>query len=278
MLIRMRSFVTLAIGVWLAGIPPVGAQQAPARAVPPAPEAARAPVREAPAGPGDAERRAAGDFECLLEPRVVVHVGSPVDGVIQEVTVDRGDRVTAGQVVARLESGVEAASVEVRKARAEFGARKAERNVELFNRQLISAQEKDELDTEQRMTELELRRDLEALKLRTVVSPINGVVVERYLSAGELVRQDKVKIMKLAQIDPLNVEVVVAGQLYGSVRTGMSGEVAPAAPLKGVHKARVTVVDPVIDAASGTFGVRLELPNPGGRIPSGIKCRVRFHR
>ena len=277
MLMRMRSFVTMAIGAWIAALPLAGAPQAPApaRAAPPASEAAgRAPAP----GPGDAERRAAGDFECLLEPRVVINVGSPVDGVIQEVAVDRGDRVTAGQVVARLESGVEAASVEVRKARAEFGARKAERNVELFNRQLISAQEKDELDTEQRMTELELKRDLEALKLRTVVSPINGVVVERYLAPGELVRQDKVKIMKLAQIDPLNVEVVVPSQWYGSVKPGMSGEVALAAPLKGMYRARVTVVDPVIDAASGTFGVRLELPNPGGKIPSGIKCRVRFNR
>ena len=224
------------------------------------------------------ERKAGGDFECLLEPRVVVNVGSAVDGVIQEITVERGDRVKVGQVVARLESGVEAASVEVRKARAEFGARKAERNVELFNRKLISAQEKDELDTEQKMTELELKKDIAALKLRTVLSPVNGVVVERYLSPGELVRQDKVKILKLAQIDPLNVEVVVPAQVYGSIKVGMGGDVSLPAPLRGVYKAKVTVVDPVIDAASGTFGVRLELPNPGGKIPSGIKCRVRFSR
>ncbi|CAN0204246.1 unnamed protein product [Phaeothamnion confervicola] len=44
----------------------------------------------------------------------------------------------------------------------------------------------------------------------------------------------------------------------------------------GSFRARVTLVDKVIDAASGTFGVRLELPNPGGRVPAGIKCRVRF--
>jgi multidrug efflux pump subunit AcrA (membrane-fusion protein) len=38
----------------------------------------------------------------------------------------------------------------------------------------------------------------------------------------------------------------------------------------------VIVVDPVVDAASGTFGVRLELPNPEHAIPAGLKCRVRF--
>ena len=40
--------------------------------------------------------------------------------------------------------------------------------------------------------------------------------------------------------------------------------------------ARVTVVDRVVDAASGTFGVRLELPNPDYRLPAGLKCKVRF--
>jgi hypothetical protein len=38
----------------------------------------------------------------------------------------------------------------------------------------------------------------------------------------------------------------------------------------------VKVVDRVIDAASGTFGVRLELPNRNGKVPAGIRCRVRF--
>jgi hypothetical protein len=40
----------------------------------------------------------------------------------------------------------------------------------------------------------------------------------------------------------------------------------------------VTVVDRVVDAASSTFGVRLELANPDYRLPAGLKCRVRFLR
>ena len=48
--------------------------------------------------------------------------------------------------------------------------------------------------------------------------------------------------------------------------------------MRGTHTARVKVVDPVIDAASGTFGVRLELPNPNYRLPAGLKCKVRFPR
>jgi len=44
----------------------------------------------------------------------------------------------------------------------------------------------------------------------------------------------------------------------------------------GTYAATVTVVDRVLDAASGTFGVRLTLPNPDLQLPAGIRCKVRF--
>ena len=50
----------------------------------------------------------------------------------------------------------------------------------------------------------------------------------------------------------------------------------PEAPLTGEYTAKVTVVDRVVDAASGTFGVRLELPNHDLKLPAGLKCSVRF--
>ena len=80
--------------------------------------------------------------------------------------------------------------------------------------------------------------------------------------------------MKLAQLDPLRVEVFVPISMLGRIRVGMQAEVMPEEPVKGTFKARVIVVDRVADAASGTFGVRLELPNPGYRLPAGLKCKV----
>jgi multidrug efflux pump subunit AcrA (membrane-fusion protein) len=56
----------------------------------------------------------------------------------------------------------------------------------------------------------------------------------------------------------------------------MSGEVTLQPLMKGSYAAKVVVVDRVIDAASATFGVRLELPNPGNKFPSGVRCQVRF--
>ncbi len=217
-----------------------------------------------------------GPLDCLLEPHMVVSVGSPVDGVLEQVMVDRGDVVRKGQVVARLRSGVESASVELAKSRVEFGRRKVERNEALFEKQLISAQERDEMVTEARLHEAELKKDTEVLKLRTIHSPIDGVVVERRLAPGELIRSDKSVVLRLAQINPLNVEVVAPADLFGSIRLGATGNVSLKPLLPGAYPAKVVVVDKLIDAASGTFGLRLQLPNPNHRIPAGIKCSVEF--
>jgi len=215
-----------------------------------------------------------GELECLVEPHLLINVGSPVDGVLEQVLVNRGDRVRKGQVVAKLQAGVETAAVNLSEARVEFGRRRAERSEGLFAKQLISAQERDELVTEVRLREEELKKDQETLRLRTIVSPIDGVVVERRLAPGEFTRTDKSVVLRLAQIDPLNVEVVAPSSMFKSVRVGMSGRVSLAPFLPGTYHAKVVVVDKVIDAASGTLGIRLQMPNPDNKIPAGIKCSV----
>ena len=110
--------------------------------------------------------------------------------------------------------------------------------------------------------------------MRRLRSPVRGVVVERILSPGDLAGREPV--LKIAQIDPLRVEVFAPISLLGKIRVGRKAQVRPEAPVGKVHSARVTVVDRVVDAASGTFGVRLELPNPRYRLPAGLKCKVRF--
>jgi multidrug efflux pump subunit AcrA (membrane-fusion protein) len=125
-----------------------------------------------------------------------------------------------------------------------------------------------------RLAELEYKRAVEVVNRMTIRSPVNGVVVERYLSPGEYIENQSV--LKLAQIDPLNVEVVLPVDLLPSIKVGMKARVIPEHPVGGQYTAEVKIVDQVIDAASGTLGVRLQLPNPNHRLPAGLKCKVIF--
>jgi RND family efflux transporter MFP subunit len=225
-----------------------------------------------------------------------------VPALISEVLVDRGAIVKKGDIVARLESGVEAAAVSLAKVRAndesairsghtrvEFQSRKEERTKQLRRGDNVSISTSDEAETAARVAEneldaaeinlklaqLELVRANELLNQRIIRSPINGVVVERTLGPGEYA-YDQSHIMTVSQIDPLNVEVYVPLSQFGRIRPGMSAEVYLEAPVGGRYTAIVVVVDQVFDAASATIGIRLELPNPDYALPAGLKCRARF--
>src|SRR3954452_7664843 len=58
-------------------------------------------------------------FECLVQPKMGLKLGTPVPGLISELLVDRGAILKKGEVFARIESNGEAATVELARARAE---------------------------------------------------------------------------------------------------------------------------------------------------------------
>ena len=244
------------------------------------------------------------EYDCLIEARQALDIRSPVEGVIEAVHVQRGAPIRKGQVLAILYSGPERAVLdlarsragnegEIKAAEARVGItrKKYERSEELVKKNFVSESARDEAEAEyrfaleqlrvaqenRRLAELEVKRAEEVLAQREIRSPVAGVVVDVRLRPGELTSSNqKDPIVKVMQIDPLNVELILPAAHYGKIKAGQRAWVMPEAPVGGKYNARVEVVDPVLDAASGTFGVRLTLANPDGRIPAGLKCRARF--
>lgn len=243
-------------------------------------------------------------FECLIEPMQVVEIRSPAEGLIDKVYVHRGDTVTKGELLVRLQSDVEQSAVEVARFRAEmtghitaakdrleFARKKLNRLQKLRKGQFVAEQDRDKAETEeqlaeanlqeaqedQRLARLDYHHAVDLLNLRILRSPFDGVVVDRMLNPGDLTESgsDRKPILKLAEIDPLRVEVVLPEEAYGKVRVGMTATVVPEG-LGGRYTARVTVVDRVLDAASDSLGVRLELPNKQGKLPGGLRCTIEF--
>jgi hypothetical protein len=74
----------------------------------------------------------------------------------------------------------------------------------------------------------------------------------------------------------LLVETFLPVEYYSRIKIGQPGRVMTDGAIAGTFEANVTVIDRVFDAASKTFGVRLELPNPGYVLPAGQVCTVSF--
>ncbi|MDH5708507.1 MAG: efflux RND transporter periplasmic adaptor subunit [Hylemonella sp.] len=246
----------------------------------------------------------ANPYDCLIEPNQTVELRSPVEGVIQSVLVRRGDRVRAGQVLVNLESAVEQSSVDLARYRSQvvgrldsarnrldYASKKYQRLAELNRKNFVSEQVSDEAAAEQRLSEsayqeakeelevarLEYRLAMQVLSRRALRSPFDGVVVDRFLNPGDLAESGagRKPILKLAQVKPLRVEVVLPIEAYGKVKRLSKAQITPEA-LGGRYAATVTIVDSVFDSASGTFGVRLELPNTGASLPAGVHCKADF--
>lgn len=238
---------------------------------------------------------------CLVEPDRVADVGSQSIGVLERLLVERGDHVVSGQVLARLSAQVERASVSVAEARseadaelrqaaaaAELAQRKLQRAKDLLKQEFVSDQAVDQADAEYRVAEQRVSQARESQKVaqreyrlsaaqlgqRDVRSPFDGIVIERYRTEGERIEREPV--VRVARIDPLRVEAIVPASQFGSIAAGQMATIRTDLPNFSTMSAKVVLVDRVIDPASNSFRVRLTLPNPDNRIPSGLRCRVDF--
>jgi len=254
------------------------------------------------AGSAFAQSNNANQLNCRIEPSTMIALSSPVVGVISEVLVDKNSKVEKGTVVARLESSVETATAELRRVQAElhsdvdaqrlqldFSQRNLERVNNLYEKKAASFTELDKAKTERaiaaqqlqqaqdrkRQADLEYKRALADLQKRTIVSPVSGIVVERFKQPGEHI--DFEPVLKIAHLDPLKVEVFAPSSLYGAIKEGMKATVTPElGSTNKTYTADVILVDQVIDGPSNTFAIRLSIPNPDNKIPSGLKCKVSF--
>lgn len=243
-----------------------------------------------------------GDGTCLVKPNHVIQIGSPVFGVLSNVLVDRSQKVVKGQLLAKLDTTVEEAQLAIDLYRttetaqldamnADLGwnLRELARRQKLAGNMFSRANDIDEVQTKAEedriairkaendlhMAKLEADRSEAQLNLKMIRSPVNGVVTDLKLAAGEYI-YEQTPIMVLAEVDPLAVDLIVPAERYRAVKVGAVAELHLYPPVDTTVPARVNEIDPVIDAASNTFRVRLSLPNPDDKIPAGVRCSARF--
>jgi RND family efflux transporter MFP subunit len=260
------------------------------------------------AASGGARAEELADFasraSCLIEPNNIYKLAIAAQGALANVAVLRSDKVTKGQIIAELESGVEQAQVEAARARAatevfiqlktaiyEAAQSKVDRQLALRDKQISSQQSLEEAqsaaavakaDLEQARLDrtlagFEVRRLEAALERRILRSPADGVVTAVDLHTGEYADPTN-SVATVTEIDPLKVDIYLPAHAYPLVKLGARGLVTAQDPPSGPREAVVVTKDPQIDASSGLFLVQLRLPNPDGAIPAGVRCKVEFPR
>jgi RND family efflux transporter MFP subunit len=263
-----------------------------------------APVEVAAIERGPLEHRRT--FSGTLSPRAEASVAPKISGRIQSLSVNLGDTVERGQVVAALDddeaqqdvaqSEAELAVAEANLAEAQSALATAIREYErvqtLRERGVASESELDVADAdrlarqaEQTVAQAEVRRaasSLAAAKIRLGYTQVQAtwddgdavrVVAERFVNAGDTVGATTA-LIRVVQLDPLDAVVFVTEGDYARMRIGQQATLETDGVRGEIFQARVVRLAPVFRQESRQARVELEVANPDHKLKPGMFVRV----
>ncbi len=200
-------------------------------------------------------------------------VVAKVSGVVAQILVEEGETIQAGQVLARLDDE----RLAVLAAQAEANFRKLEndfnRNKELFNRKLISAEEfqgaKYEYESQKAAFDL-AKLDLEYSSIR---APIGGVIADRRIKVGKMVLTNEA-VFKITGLDPLRAVLYVPEKEIIKLNIGQSATISVDALESSTYRGTIERISPVVDPTTGTVKVTVGVRNREKKLKPGMFVRV----
>jgi len=207
------------------------------------------------------------------EPCRIITVSAGEPGVIAEMLVKEGEAVKQGQVLARLDTAVLTAELEIARAEAKFSATRNQRVLELAQSTRVTPEEQEKARTELTVKNAQVRRIEAMIEARTMRSAVDGVVTEIKRDPSESVSAASPHVLTVVQIDRLNVNLFLPPARIEGLENGDRTELLLLEPERRVP-AIVEFVSPVTDPASGTVRVKFAIENPGGAIRSGGRCTL----
>ena len=224
-------------------------------------------------------------------------------GRLESVYVKLGDPVSRGQRIAKVEDReileqvkqadaafeVARASIRQREADLRFAETNLNRSKELFGRQLLPKQTLDDADARYQaaVAQVELARAqltqsqarLEELRINlanTVISsPVDGFVARRNADSGAYVSQNA-PIADVVDISLVRLVANIVEKDLRRIESKQPAKVEVDAFPGETFSGRVARVAPVLDPATRTAQIEVEIPNPGNRLKPGMYARARF--
>ena len=206
-----------------------------------------------------------------------------VAGYVKTISVDRGDHVTAGQVLVEIESAETDRQYDSALANLDIRRKNDQRARDLMAHGAGSIQAADQADVDFRMAvqnvaQLAVMKDYEQLR-----APFDGTVTARFVDPGALVQNSTTNqtsnqpVLTIADESRLRVDIYVAQRDVPFVHVGDTAEVADAANPDRKMQARVARTAEVLDQRTRTLAVELDLDNRDHLLIPGSFTYVTLH-
>ncbi|MDZ7714677.1 MAG: efflux RND transporter periplasmic adaptor subunit [Balneolaceae bacterium] len=210
-----------------------------------------------------------------LEAEGEAMVVAKVRGILKDLKVEEGDFVKEGQVMAQLDD--EQLQIEAQRAKATMDRmyNDYQRNKELFNKELVSADqfENSKFEYESQKSAYELAKlNVEYSKIK---APISGVVSERMVKKGNMISTDQ-QLFKITDFDPLLAILHVPEHEMNKLKKGQNALIQADAVQGEQFSGKVLRISPVVNPETGTFKVTVAVSDDTSRLKPGMFARVRI--
>ncbi|MCK6485483.1 MAG: efflux RND transporter periplasmic adaptor subunit [Phycisphaerae bacterium] len=252
-------------------------------------------IEVAVAGPGKLERTITLPGEVRLNADRVAHIVPRVSGMVREVRKNLGDAVTAGEVIAILDSRelADAKAADLAAAsRHELAKANVERIEKLFEKKIAPEEEllkarqtlaETDIDhrtaeaklhalglTQEQVENLHKERDTDYSRYE-IKAPFAGTVIEKHITLGEVVNPET-SCFVLADLSDVWIDVTVYPQDVPHVVSGRPVIVSAAG--MNAHRGEIAYVSPKVDEGTRTGMARVVLPNADGHWRPGMFVRA----
>lgn len=214
----------------------------------------------------------ADSFETALAPLHEVEILGRLEGEVVGVYFEEGRRVPAGARLAQLDDRERRATLDERKAeeaRTEAGWQRAKK---LYDQKVISEEQYIAARSDWQVAVSQRERagiDWERCAVR---SPIAGLIELRRVQMGQMVKPGDL-LFRIGNPDTLRAELLLPESRLGTVKAGQKVQLVPAAG-SAPRMVGITRVNPLVDPASGTFRVVIDIDNRSGELHGGVSARV----
>jgi len=193
-------------------------------------------------------------------------------GMVQAILADIGTTVRAGQELARLESTDQDIALAQAKEKVVRTSQVVERQRSLTTAGFATRADSEQVEFEHREAELGLRKAQRDFDLTRIVAPFGGVVTSRAARVQRMVNPGD-SLFRVTALAPLLAAVRVPETAAGGLRVGAEAQILGSGGVSA--RARVIRASPVLDAASGTRELVLEI-GAGSRLRPGGAVTVQL--
>ena len=206
------------------------------------------------------------EFTAQLEAKVVNNITAQAGGRLKQLLVKVGDRVGAGQAVARMEATqASQAQIQLADAKTNFA-----RMDELYKVGGVSKAQWEQAKSAVDQAKLAYGNAAENTVLR---SPISGFVTAKNYDNGDMT-SPQLPVVVIQQIAPVKAVIGVSEQYYSYLKKGAAATLSVDALGEETFSGIVTNIFPTLDPVTHTVSTEIEVSNKDLKLRPGMYARV----